>query len=178
MEPRPQAASLMSCFISMVCLIKRRARSMKASLSARQLSRSTPTPRCPVTSAIAISATYSATRRCIRWLALISTKSAFAAGSLDLGELAPEVLDEDLLQASSERNGFLADEFEAPVQRTEDLLLEKGTRLQSFLDVWVLRDFAQFLIDLCRFLSALPDVAQHFDEKFFGIIYGHWNFPF
>jgi hypothetical protein len=46
-------------------LIKRRVRSTKASLSARQLSRSSPTPKCPVTSAIAINATYSAMRRCI-----------------------------------------------------------------------------------------------------------------
>lgn len=47
---------------------------------------------------------------------------------MDLGELAPEVLDEDLLQASTERNGFLTDELEAPIQGTEDLLLEKGAR--------------------------------------------------
>ena len=63
---RLQAASLSSCLTSMACLIKRRVRSTKASLSARQLSRSMPTPRCPETSAIAISATYSAMWRCIR----------------------------------------------------------------------------------------------------------------
>jgi hypothetical protein len=68
--------------------------------------------------------------------------------------------------------------LEAPVQRTENLILEKGTRLQSLLDVRVLRDLGQLLIDLCHFLGALPDIAQHFYEEFPRIIYGHFLFPY
>ncbi len=53
-----QAANFRSCLLSMLCRIRRRVRSTKAIFSARQLSNRTPTPKCPLTSAIAIKAVY------------------------------------------------------------------------------------------------------------------------
>lgn len=91
-------------------------------------------------------------------------KESLCLRVLDFGQLTSAFLDEDLLQASIRWNRFLADELEAAVQRTEDLILKEGARLQSFLDVWILNDPAQFLIDLCGMFGPLTDVAEHFDK--------------
>ena len=49
---------------------------------------------------------------------------------LDFGEFAPEILDKNVVKTSAECNRLLADEIEASVQRTEDLVLRK-TRYSS-----------------------------------------------
>src|SRR5579864_2927237 len=43
--------------------------------------------------------------------------------SLDFGEFSLKILDENIVQTPAQCNRLLADEFEAPVQRTEDFIL-------------------------------------------------------
>jgi hypothetical protein len=79
--------------------------------------------------------------------------------SLDLCELAPKILEINVVKTSAECNWLLADEFEASIQRTEDLVLQKDARFQSFLDTGVLHNPAQFLVDLRHMFSSLSNVA-------------------
>ena len=57
--------------------------------------------------------------------------------SLDFSDLAFKVLGEDIMQATAKRNWLFADELEASVERTEDLILQEDARFQSFLDIGI-----------------------------------------
>jgi hypothetical protein len=148
----------------MVRRIKPRVRSTKASLSARQLSNSTPTPKCPDISVFAISAMYSQIHQVV---GLDQDKESLCRRRLDLGELAPEVLDIYLVQMFVERDGIRADKLEAPAQRTEDIVLGKGPRPLSLLDVRVLRDLGQFSLRCPTSLNIMKNSLGLFT----GIVY-------
>jgi hypothetical protein len=61
---------------------------------------------------------------------------------LDFAKFTPKILSEYVVKTSAECNRLFADQLEAPVQRTEDLILQEDPRFQSFFDVlW--RPFAK-----------------------------------
>ena len=86
---------------------------------------------------------------------------------LDLTEFLAEIFDEHVVQPLIHFSGLLSNEFEAFVQSGRHLRRDQATRSQSFLDLRVLGCFAQFLVNFLASFRAVPQLAQHGDEKFF-----------
>ena len=92
---------------------KRRVRSMNAQVFGRQLSSSTPTPKCSVRSAMAVKAAYSAMSRWTSCFAFARIYLRRAQGALDPGEFLAEVFDPDAIKAFIKLQGLLANEFKS-----------------------------------------------------------------
>jgi hypothetical protein len=79
---------------------------------------------------------------------------------LNLGELIAEVLGKDFVQASTEFDRLLANELEALIERTKDVLRDERARLQRFFYVWVLHHGDDFIKDFVGSFAALPQIAK------------------
>jgi hypothetical protein len=66
-------------------------------------------------------------------------ENGFSRWRLDFAKFTPKILSENVVKTSAECNRLLADQLEAPVERTEDLILQEDPRFQSFFDIGVLR---------------------------------------
>ena len=64
------------------------------------------------------------------------------------------------------------------VQVPLSTLGHKDSRFKRLFDVGILRDLAELLKYLGAALCALPQVAEHHDEEFFGIFYSHVSYSF
>ena len=126
-----------------MCLIRRRVRSAKASLSGRQLSSSTPTPKWPVTSAISIKAMYSPNTKVNELLSFGEDEQMSHHWRLNLCELLAEVLYNDVVQTSSELDRFLPNQFEALIKCRLNFVCYEDSGFQSLFYIWTLGNFAE-----------------------------------
>jgi hypothetical protein len=79
---------------------------------------------------------------------------------LYFGEVFFKVFHEYLVQTPAQLHGFLADDFEAPIQRFQIFFRDESARFESLLHVWILGYLAELLIQLGGPLGVIPSVAK------------------
>src|SRR5579862_1197979 len=109
---------------------------------------------------------------------LHENEQVFCGRVLDLGEFFAEILHKSLTKIRGNLHWLLADELEALIERSQDLLGDERARLQRLLHVWIFGVFADFLINLCTSLRALMDTAKQLNEEFLRFFNWHDNSPF
>src|SRR5215467_8709572 len=101
---------------------------------------------------------------------------AFGFRRLYFGDLAAEILDEDVVQAIVDLGGLLADELESFVDGAQDFIGNKHPGFQGFLDVRVLNALTQLADDSGGTLRTLTQAAQHQNKYFLRVPYWHRAF--
>ena len=79
---------------------------------------------------------------------------------LNLGKVLTKVLNNDVVQASSELDRFLPNQFEALIKCRLNFVCYEDSGFQSLFYIWTLGNFAELFENLRGALIALPEIAS------------------